>query len=501
MKIDRKGFTLVELLVVIAVVAVVLVVSIFGIIAVINNSKDKVTVISDSSIKIAANIYSSGMGSDSWKKNTDYDAFCVTIGELMNKGLLEKESVFNNKNITKDSFVIVKRNNVTLSIMGEEIVSENINDEYNQICTGQSSNGEEYDAPEITSYKSYTDKILIDFSNGEAASGIKDYKCLYGESSSSVNKEGIVSGNTCVLEGLKNNSDYYVMLYMNTNGGSSILATGDRDYSTSDFNDTSYSQNVNKITINYSEGDTNDNAINNPGYYFISNVSGKSVVELQECILISNRYICSGSTDEVKENVWYKSSDSSVTVEYPEENNDIEINTRIYDGSNNFKENKDNFEIRKQNTYTITYNLNGGSVSGNPNSYTSESADITLINPTKTGYTFVGWTGSNGNTPSTLVTISSGSTGDKSYIANWQANTYTITYNANAKGESVSNVPASQSATVGVETILSDKIPTRGSNSCNSQENYIFLGWSTNKVLLVLVIIMEVRLPIMKVVM
>ena len=151
MKLNRKGFTLVELLVVIAVIAVVLAVSIFGIISVVNNSKDKVTVISDSSIKIAANIYSSEMGSDSWKKNTDYDAFCVTIGELVNKGLLEKESVFNNENITKDSFVIVKRNNVTLSVMGEEIVSEEINDDYNKICTGQEHSGESYMAPESAS--------------------------------------------------------------------------------------------------------------------------------------------------------------------------------------------------------------------------------------------------------------------------------------------------------------------------------------------------------------
>src|SRR5699024_7875918 len=49
-------------------------------------------------------------------------------------------------------------------------------------------------------------------------------------------------------------------------------------------------------------------------------------------------------------------------------------------------------------TYTITYNLNGGSVSGNPESYDVTSETITLKNPTKTGYIFTGWTGSNGST-------------------------------------------------------------------------------------------------------
>lgn len=75
--------------------------------------------------------------------------------------------------------------------------------------------------------------------------------------------------------------------------------------------------------------------------------------------------------------------------------------------------------------YTISYNLNGGSVSENPTSYNIETAAFTLKNPTKTGYTFKGWTGSNGGSVQTTVTIPSGSTGNKSYVANWEANTYT----------------------------------------------------------------------------
>ncbi len=70
--------------------------------------------------------------------------------------------------------------------------------------------------------------------------------------------------------------------------------------------------------------------------------------------------------------------------------------------------------------YTITYNLDGGTVSGNPTTYTIEDA-ITLVNPTKDGYNFTGWTGSNGTTPSTTVTIAKGSTGDRTYTANWES--------------------------------------------------------------------------------
>ena len=44
--------------------------------------------------------------------------------------------------------------------------------------------------------------------------------------------------------------------------------------------------------------------------------------------------------------------------------------------------------------YTITYDLDGGSVSTpNPTTYTKGSSSITLNNPTKSGYTFKGWSG------------------------------------------------------------------------------------------------------------
>ena len=77
--------------------------------------------------------------------------------------------------------------------------------------------------------------------------------------------------------------------------------------------------------------------------------------------------------------------------------------------------------------YSISYTLNGGSVTGNPTSYNVTTNTFTLKNPTRTGYTFAGWTGSNGTTKQTTVQIAKGSTGDKSYTANWTANQYTIT--------------------------------------------------------------------------
>ncbi len=78
--------------------------------------------------------------------------------------------------------------------------------------------------------------------------------------------------------------------------------------------------------------------------------------------------------------------------------------------------------------YTISYELNGGTNhSDNPSQYTVESADIQLKTPTKTGYTFVGWTYGDKDEP--VTTIVKGSTGDKTFKANWKINQYTVTFN------------------------------------------------------------------------
>ena len=64
---------------------------------------------------------------------------------------------------------------------------------------------------------------------------------------------------------------------------------------------------------------------------------------------------------------------------------------------------------------SITYNLDGGSASGNPTSYNCETTPVELNNPTKTGYTFTGWTGSNGSTPQTNVAVANVFNGTSAY--------------------------------------------------------------------------------------
>ncbi|MDR2836834.1 MAG: InlB B-repeat-containing protein [Bacteroidales bacterium] len=108
--------------------------------------------------------------------------------------------------------------------------------------------------------------------------------------------------------------------------------------------------------------------------------------------------------------------------------------------------------------YEITYILNGGTNNpANPTSYTIESATITLLNPIKLGYTFNDWTEGN--------TISTGSTGDKTFTAQWIGNTYEISFDAQG-GSEVEN----KSVTFGDEI---------GELENSTRTSYVFGGWFT----------------------
>ncbi len=133
------------------------------------------------------------------------------------------------------------------------------------------------------------------------------------------------------------------------------------------------------------------------------------------------------------------------------------------------KEQQDNPQPEPLVTYSITYDLGGGQKTlDNPTSYTEETESFTLNNPTKEGYTFTGWSGTDltGDT-NKEVNIVKGSTGDRIYIAHFVEN-YNITYDlADGSLPQGTTNPATYS-------VLSDTItlnnPTR--------KNYVFLGWT-----------------------
>ena len=63
--------------------------------------------------------------------------------------------------------------------------------------------------------------------------------------------------------------------------------------------------------------------------------------------------------------------------------------------------------------------------------YTIESENITLENPAKTGYKFLGWTGTNLEKATVNLIVRKGSFGDRVYLANFEPIIYIVTLNAN----------------------------------------------------------------------
>ena len=81
--------------------------------------------------------------------------------------------------------------------------------------------------------------------------------------------------------------------------------------------------------------------------------------------------------------------------------------------------------------YTIITLLEGGNAGSSQVYFYTVEQTVTLPTPTRTGYTFLGWTGEGITTPQPNVTIPKGSTGDKTYIENWKLTEYNITMDLN----------------------------------------------------------------------
>ena len=121
--------------------------------------------------------------------------------------------------------------------------------------------------------------------------------------------------------------------------------------------------------------------------------------------------------------------------------------------------------------YSITYKLNGGTVATpNRTSYSKTTDTFTLTNPTKDYYDFNGWRLDKNPDLLTSVTISKGSTGNRTYTAIFSPTEYTISYNLNG-GELASGVtnPTSYNFESAAITLNNP-----------SKDGYLFLGWLLN---------------------
>ena len=118
-------------------------------------------------------------------------------------------------------------------------------------------------------------------------------------------------------------------------------------------------------------------------------------------------------------------------------------------------------------TYTITYELDGGTLSNAPTQYNKNSGTITIPRPTRDGYRFTGWTGTDLTEKTLDVVIPAGSTGDREYTANW-VGTRTVTFDVNGHG----TAPDPQTVDIGTKAVKpADPVQT----------GWRFDGWYTDE--------------------
>ena len=480
MKLNRKGYTLIELLAVILIISLIIALSIFGIIKAINSSKEKAATLSEKSIKEAAETFAAEKNDDNnyWLDITDKENkyFCITIEELMNKGLLDKKANIESKDFDIHSYVLVKKNKVTMVNSKAEILTKDkVNSDGYKVCMGNIVNEEVTVYPKLGKSTSYTDEIHVKFTDATTnqSSTMSDKVCMYGDSSANIKETGVIEGNTCKLQGLKQNEKYYLRVCMKTSRGS-YLCSNTESRNTKVINKPTYTFSPNTLTIKYN----NANIKGEAKYYFKSTVKGTSNINVNRCTLSNNIFTCDGNTTTIEKDTWYQSSSNQITsnqinISYTTTGK-AKVTARTVDKSNNYSESTKDFTINK---YTITFNkepadkIGGGTINITKSCYAISGQSCSITSPTieKTGYTIIGWnTNKNATTSTWNINTSKSISSSATYYPILKANIYTITYNANGG----SGGPSSQSykyAPNGNIYLSSDR---------PSKTGYTFMGWS-----------------------
>ncbi|MDE7395450.1 MAG: InlB B-repeat-containing protein, partial [Clostridiales bacterium] len=151
---------------------------------------------------------------------------------------------------------------------------------------------------------------------------------------------------------------------------------------------------------------------------------------------------------------WYKDADCTAGQEWDFENDTVTADATLY--------------AKWATGYAITYYDGSEALTfAGKNGYEAGVA-LTLPSATKTGYTFIGWYESSDLSGTAVTEITSSDEGDKTYYAKFEANTYTITWDANGgtfTGDTETEIDYDSDLVLPTPPTLS---------------GYTFLGWFTD---------------------
>ena len=469
-KLSNKGFTLIELLATILIIGLVLGLTAYGIISSVGSAKETGTTLSIKGIKEAARTYSDELGEDSWKNINDNENsyFCVTIEELINKGLLNK----NAKNIESGGklvdYVVVIKNKSTKVIKKEELLTEDSSetDAY-KICTGNIKNEQIKSNTKIDGSDSYTDTIDIKFTDPTFESEITDRYCEYGDSSTNMNMSGDINDGICSLNNLKQNNNYYARVCVKSKR-ESVSCSDTTKVSTKEIVAPEISINTsskNSIKITY----YSDYIKGESSYYFKSTIDGIADKNVKYC-RFSNNYNCDGGTKVISKNTWYKVDDKEVILSYTN-SGDITITAVTRDKSGNYKSTDKNYSLYK----TVFNRGTADKIDGQTSNVErlcladqGKTCSITSPSIERAGYNVIGWnTNSSATTSTWNVSVSKNINKSETYYPIVSLKQYTISY----KTENGSGTMSNQTVSYGDNITIKENTFVR--------DGYTFIGWTT----------------------
>ena len=219
---------------------------------------------------------------------------------------------------------------------------------------------------------------------------------------------------------------------------------GDRSY-TANYEPTNY-------TITYN-GLTNEEkaSLNNPTTYNIESTS----------VTLTNPQNRNDSDGDLAETFtgWKEGDTTSATVTLPDLNS---LGNKTFEAV---------WTEASPTVYIITYNLNDGNVAtSNPTEFTKKTETFTLVNPTKTGYDFKGWSGTDlTGDENTVVSVLKGTRKNLSFEAHYDPINYQIKFEKNSTN--VTGTMPNQVFEYDLDSNLNEVSYTK--------EGYDFNGWNT----------------------
>ena len=512
---NKKGFTLVELLGTIVIIALVIGGITFGVISIIKETKKQGSGISTSSIEKTASIYAEEKNNDEdyWnridnRKGYEGEYFCVTIGELQNKGLLDNDINFENISanlenpINKSTYVGIRKDLATLTksnpiLLDEESTCDVKTGNCSEkaiiygACTGNILNEKVTKKPTISGGKFYTDEITnmtITDVIGDENLVVENRTCLYGNTSSSIKKEGIIITNDkgeriCNLPNqdntLEDEKTYYVKVCNTTKAGSSSCSDVYEPKTTKvNAPNISLIKADIKVKIDYN---TNINNIKGEAkYYFTSNKNATSDVSIKACTN-NDKSKCTGAdTISVVAGTLYETTSKVVNLTYntktDSDSESSKVSATICDKSGNCNNGNKTFDIYE----TIFKKGTADSIDGKTTDISKlcmvdkKGDKCTVKSPSivRSGYTVVGWNTSSSATTS-IWNANANKTdviNSKTYYPITKIGKYTLTYNT-LGGTTIASQTVEAGTTVTVTSTKPTKAGNQFANKWNTKED------------------------------